>query len=272
MTTPFGASYSGTYDALYGEKDYAAECAFIEAQFAAHAAAHGAAHAAKQGAAGPGAPVRTVLDLGCGTGSHAIPLARHGYAVTGLDRSEAMLAQARAKAAAAELREPPSFVAGDVRHADLGRTFDAAIMMFAVLGYQTGNDEVLDTLRSVRRHLAPGAPFLFDVWHGPAVLKIGPSPRVKVVRAAGETLIRAADGALDVERQTCAVRYQLWRMRGTQLVDETEETHVMRYFFPQELALFLQMTGFALVAARTLDADRPPTESDWNVVCTARAV
>src|SRR2546427_8058403 len=38
---------------------------------------------------------RTILDLGCGTGSHDIPLARRGYQVTGLDQSPAMLSLAR---------------------------------------------------------------------------------------------------------------------------------------------------------------------------------
>src|SRR5207249_11212331 len=37
----------------------------------------------------------TILDLGCGTGNHSVPLARRGYRVTGIDRSASMIAQAK---------------------------------------------------------------------------------------------------------------------------------------------------------------------------------
>ena len=76
--TVFG-SYAQFYDILYQDKDYEAECDFLEQIFDRYA---------------PG-PVRTILDLGCGTGGHTLPLARRGYEVVGVDRSEKMLAEAR---------------------------------------------------------------------------------------------------------------------------------------------------------------------------------
>jgi len=69
----FDKLYAGTYDALYQDKDYEAECDFLQQVFARYAQA----------------PIRAILDLGCGTGGHALPLARRGYALTGVDRSEA---------------------------------------------------------------------------------------------------------------------------------------------------------------------------------------
>lgn len=254
MTTPFGAAYSGSYDAIYGEKDYAAECSLIEELLRTHARG----------------PVSSILDLGCGTGNHAIPLTQRGYAVTGVDRSEAMLALARAKAERAGVT--PIFGTADVRHVQLGREFDAALMMFAVLGYQIANADLLATLRAVRAHLAEGSLFIFDVWHGPAVVRIGPSPRIKVIETGDETILRAADGTLNSAQQTCLVTYQLWRLRGSQLVDRSEESHVMRYFFLPELRLFLQVAGFELVDVRTLEGAAAPTEDDWNMVCVARAI
>jgi ubiquinone/menaquinone biosynthesis C-methylase UbiE len=50
-------------------------------------------------------PVRRVLDLGCGTGGHAIALGRHGYELIGVDRSPAMLAVGQAKAESDVLSE-----------------------------------------------------------------------------------------------------------------------------------------------------------------------
>src|SRR3989442_14186093 len=56
---------------------------------------------------------RTILDLGCGTGNHDIPLARRGYQVTGLDQSPAMFSLARKKTTESRVRV--RFVRADMR-------------------------------------------------------------------------------------------------------------------------------------------------------------
>jgi len=176
---PFGDSYAEMYDLLYASKDYERECERVELAF----------QAARR-------PVRTVLDLGCGTGNHSIPLARRGYRVCGVDRSPGMLARARTKAAQSGAA-PPEFVSGDVRSMRLDRRFDACIVMFAVLGYQTTNQEVADTLENIHRHLEPGGIFVCDVWNGVAVLTIGPSQRMRTALDGDRRLIRASSGTLE---------------------------------------------------------------------------
>ena len=101
-----------------------------------------------------------VLELGTGTGHAAIPLARAGFEVWGIDSSEAMLDRARSKA---EDAENPRFIAGDMRDFQLGRTFD---LIFAGLGafhhLLTSNDQ-LACLRCVADHLAPNGLFVCDL-------------------------------------------------------------------------------------------------------------
>lgn len=272
MTGVFGSGYAAVYDALYGEKDYEAECTVIERLFAAHAG-------------GSGGSVATVLDLGCGTGGHAFPLARRGLRVTGVDRSAAMLTRARAKAA--ELAAPgtalPDFAEGDIRALSLDRTYDAAIMMFAVLGYQNGNDELAAALSSVRRHLRPSGLFLFDVWYGPAVLHQRPGDRVRTVVRGDERIVRATRPVLDVRAQICRVDFEVQRIVGDRLVGEVRETHAMRFFFERELELALAAAGLRLEALRAFPpverepaerelAEREPDETSWTVIGVARAV
>jgi len=74
-----------------------------------------------------GPPPRTVLDLGCGTGRHAVGLARAGYRVTGLDLSPGMLARARARAEAAGVEV--EWVEGDARAFARPGAFDAAVCL-----------------------------------------------------------------------------------------------------------------------------------------------
>jgi len=245
MSEPFAGLYAEAYDALYGDKDYAAECDLIERLFAT-----------REGG------VASVLDLGCGTGNHAIPLAARGYRVTGVDRSADMIAAAAAKAG-----DGVVFRTGDIREVDLGRRFDAVLMMFAVLGYQTADRDVLAALVTARRHLEAGGLLIFDVWYGPAVLQQRPSGRIKKTAR----FVRTAESELDLAHNLCTVRY---RIEGETTVGrrQSDFVHRMRYFFAPELALFLESSGFrALRLGAFPDFERAPDETTWNVLATATA-
>ncbi|HEY3057848.1 MAG TPA: class I SAM-dependent methyltransferase [Chloroflexota bacterium] len=247
----FGPEYAAAYDALYEDKDYFAECAQVEDAFQLH---------------GIG-PVRRVLDLGCGTGGHAVILAERGYQVVGVDRSPAMLERARQRASSAR------FELGEIAGLDLGETFDAVLMMFAVLGYHAANVDVQAALEAVRRHLKPGGLFLCDVWYGPAVLHEGPSERVKVIGAADNQMIRVASGQLDTRHHICTVRYHLWRLEHGQLAAEIREQHRMRYFFPLELEFLLSAARLELIRLGAFPKlEDEPNNDTWNVGVVARAL
>jgi len=252
----FGKVYADQYDLLYGDKDYEAECNLIEQVFQRDAKD----------------PVKSILDLGCGTGKNAIPLARRGYQVTGVDLSADMLEHARQKAnlLVDSSSKSPAFFRGDVRSIDLGQHFDAVLMMFAVLGYQLTNHDVLSTLQTVRRHLKPNGLFIFDVWYGPAVLAIRLSDRVKVIPTQDGKLIRIASGTLDINSQLTEVNYHVLKISGDKLVSEIDEVHKMRYFFQQELEMALNQSGLFL---RTLTAfpnlTKPADETTWNTLIVA---
>ncbi|MEP6619508.1 MAG: methyltransferase domain-containing protein [bacterium] len=259
MSDTFGAAYAGQYDILYQDKDYDAEVAMLERVFERHELKGNA-----------------VLDLGCGTGQHAIRLARRGYDVTGVDRAPEMLAIARVKAEQSldEVAPQPSFVEGDVTSVRLGGSpYDAVLMMFAVLGYQVTNEAVRASLRTVRAHLRPGALFICDVWYGPAVLSVRPSERTKVVDAPDGQVIRSVRTHLDSFAHRADVSYRVWRLRGKEVIAEMKETHSMRFFFPQELAILFEDAGLSLLELRAFgNTDTQPTEGTWSVLAVGRAV
>jgi SAM-dependent methyltransferase len=252
MTEVFGADYSDSYDALYADKDYVAECDLIEKIFE-----------------GSGRPVRSLLDLGCGTGRHSVGLAKRGYEIVGVDLSEAMLGRARRRAIG-DLAGSTTFLRGDIQTIQLDRRFDAVLSMFAVVGYQISDDAVRSTLANVRCHLEPGGLFIFDVWYGPAVIAVGPSERVKVVATDDGEIERKASGTLEPEGHLCTVKYNL-TFRRPGVPDATAfEAHRMRYFFEDELGEFLRGAGLTL---RTLtafpDVDHAPSAESWNVLAVA---
>jgi SAM-dependent methyltransferase len=249
--TVFGPDYAGAYNALYQDKDYAAECDLLERVFSDYARS----------------AVHSVLDLGCGTGGHSAVLAERGYTVVGVDRSSDMLRGARSRNTSAH------FQLGDITDLQLEETFDATLIMFAVLGYLTRNDKICAALNGARRHLRPGGVLFADVWYGPAVLAQRPSERVKVIDLAdGGQVIRVASSELDTRRDVCTVSYHLWRMESRRLLAEVREQHAMRYFFEPELESMLASAGFELVHCGGFpELDQEPSERTWNVAFVARA-
>lgn len=247
-------NYAKFYDTLYREKDYTGEVDYIERLF-------------KKYAEKP--PIQTILDLGCGSGGHAIPLVERGYQVTGVDRSAEMLSAAREKSKG----DNPEFLQSDLTDIALGRKFDAVISMFAVLSYITENRDLLRAFQKIREHLRPGGLFFFDAWFGPAVLTDRASDRYKIIENSGERVIRFAHPQMDILSHTVIVNYKVMRLSGNQLIDEFDESHPMRFFFPLEVEHYLQTCGFELLSMHTfMNEECPLTENEWNMAVIARAI
>lgn len=256
MNKIFAGNYADLYDYLYMDKDYRLECQLIDKML-------------KKFSKGK---VKTVLDLGCGTGNHVLPLAKMGYQVDGVDRSPFMLKNAKQKLKLSGLKSV-HFYQGDIRDINLKKTYDIVTMMFAVLGYQLENNDVECTLKNVRRHLKTRGTFIFDVWYGPAVLAVKPSQQIKISQVGSGKVIRSANGELDTLNSTCNVFYHLWYMQKNKLIKEIQETHTMRYFFKTELDYLCKNNGLLLKCVTAFPKiEEQPSDKTWNIIGIAQAV
>ena len=105
---------------------------------------------------------RAVLEVACGTGRVAIRLAREGFAVVGLDLSEAMLDVAREQSAGLDNIH---WVQGDMRSFELGEAFGLVIIPgHSFQNLLTAADQ-LACLESIRRHIAPGGLLVVHLDH-----------------------------------------------------------------------------------------------------------
>jgi ubiquinone/menaquinone biosynthesis C-methylase UbiE len=103
-----------------------------------------------------------LLDVPCGFGRHSVPLARAGYRVVGVDRSEALLAEARRRAGGARW---PKLTRADYRELPFAdASFDGAINLFTSLGY-LGDEEDTRALAEIGRVLRPGARLVIEAMH-----------------------------------------------------------------------------------------------------------
>ena len=112
-------------------------------------------------------PGMSILDLGCGSGRHAVALALSGYEMTGLDLSPVMLSAARRLA-----EDNGVQISWENRRMEdlegLG-PFDAVISMFAAFGYY-GPQGDFEVLRAVHRVLRPGGKILLGLSNAPGTI------------------------------------------------------------------------------------------------------
>ena len=104
-----------------------------------------------------------ILDLGCGTGSMTLELARRGYDMTGVDYSPEMLDIARERAEKEEIGEGILWLCQDMREFELYGTVDVTVSCLDCINHLTSVKDLKRCLSLVHNYLIPGGLFIFDV-------------------------------------------------------------------------------------------------------------
>lgn len=251
MTNVFDA-YASYYDLLYRDKDYPGEAEHVASLVHEHNPA-----------------ARQILELGCGTGLHAIQLAKRGYQVHGVDISPIMISTARNQIPSALIGRL-SHEEGDIRNIRLARKFDAVISLFHVASYQTSQNDIRAMLHTAAEHLDSGGIFIFDFWYGPAVLTQQPEVRIKRFENDECSLIRIAQPTIYPNENIVEVNYTILATdRSSSTTKEIHESHRMRYFFLPELLELLESAGFSANPAFEWETKRPLDLNTWNSAISA---
>ena len=197
-----------------------------------------------------------VLEIACGTGRVSIPIARLGFAVTGLDIVPGMLALARSKSA----HLPTRWVEGDARVFDLGEQFRLIFLTGnAFQAFLTRADQEA-LLERVRAHLHDEGLFAFET-RNPRWANLETRDQeeewqtyTNLHRTRGRDVRVSKTQAYDHVAQILHwTTYRRWRA-GDQ--EQTKITRIaVRYTFPQELAALLYYNGFTIIRQY----------GDWNL-------
>jgi len=240
--------YSDYYDLLYSDKDYEGEARYVGDLIRQNAPT-----------------AYSVLELGCGTGTHAVLLAQQGYEVTGVDMSQTMLDKAvdRKALLANDVTSRLDFQLGDARTYRTDRKFDVVISLFHVFSYQNTNDDLLATFETAAQHLRPGGILIFDYWYGPSVLTQRPEVRVKRLENDRCKVLRIAEPEIFPSQNVVNVNY--WMLIDSLVEGRTEritETHTMRYLFIPEIEA-LSLKHFRPRCHYAWMCTRAPGFADW---------
>ena len=237
---------AASYDGLMADGSYRRRAAFLERRLKKSAI-----------------PVRTVLDLACGTGTLACLLAQKGYEVLATDGSEEMLTQAAAKAA--ELDRPPFFLHQAMPRLRLAQPVDAVVSTLDSLNYLVRERDLRETFRRVRRALKPGGLFLFDV-----------NTPYKLRRMDGQIYMDETEEACCVwrtffseKRQICVYQVDLFRLRSDGAWERSFEEHRERAWTEEALRRYLAEAGFSDLRLTGDLTDKPPklNEDRWQFEC-----
>ena len=244
----FGDLYSQYYDLLYSDKDYEAEADFVNTLVRENSN-----------------NVKTLLDMGCGTGAHAEIFCNKGYEVHGIDLSEDMLKIAKMRRKGKE--ENLTFSHSSIQDLNLNKKFDAIVSLFHVMSYQNSNSELIKAFVAAKNHLKEGGIFIFDFWYGPAVLTDLPETRVKRLVGEKMKITRISEPLIHSQSNIVDVNFDVFiENLTTKEIFEKKELHKMRYFFDTELELICEQVGFNIQQKYMWMSQKKPNLNSWNVV------
>jgi SAM-dependent methyltransferase len=183
-------------------------------------------------------PRASILDLCCGPGRHSLHLARHGFSVTGVDRTKTYLEQGRKQAEKEGLKV--EFIQDDMRTFCRPDTFDVAINLFTSFGYFEDINDDRKVVENVCRSLRESGMFLIDT--------MGKEVLARVFR--GRDWYEVNDIVVLQERNVCRDWSWLenrWIMIKDGKVEEYKISH--RLYSAAELAALLSDCGFGTIDA-----------------------
>jgi len=204
-------------------------------------------------------PGAHVLDLSCGPGRHSLELARRGYRVTGVDRTERFLAQARRRAEEEGL--DIEFVRADMREFRRPEALDAVINLFTSFGYFEDRADDRRVIENLHASLRPGGKLLIEMMG-----------KERLARIFRERDWHPIEGGFFLEERKLS---QAWSWIETRWIlvrngEVTEFTIAHRLYSGWELVHLLEECGFVEVEAYGGLSGRPYDQDAERLAVVAR--
>ena len=213
-----------------------------------------------------------VIELGCGTGRVAIPIALSGIDVVGLDSSSLMIERARQKAnqtGASNLK----LVQADMIDFKLDDKFPLAIVPFHGLLSLLSLEDMERTLLNIRRHLTPEGKLIFDIFVPDLNMMVqeGDVPyhfRDVTDPNTGRRLVIWNQASYDSYSQIMSIRSTIEELDlNGRVASKMYRDFSLRYIFRWEMHYLLQVCGYDTLELygdfRRQDFDENSTEMVW---------
>ena len=241
------------YDTLFSAKDYAGE---VDAVFR-HCTSY------------PLQPLEHILEIGCGTGSHTVEIARDPRVqVTAVDVDPEMLALAQTKAEQAS-KKNVSFATS----CSASRNVDLCVALFNVVNYICGDESLHTFFEDIMSSLRSGGIFIFDCWNGTAALLDPPGSKAyEQEDCEGQKVSCHLTSQTDLVKKITVLNYQLdlFDQSGKKIESGNYQLE-QRLWTPLQVKAALQKAGFEVVTVCIpFEFEQAANDSDWKIMFVCR--
>jgi len=219
------------YDKIWGKRDYDADVKFLADFFRKY-------------------HCRSVIDIGCGTGNHALRLSKMGYQVTGVDVSSTMLEIAKAKDKEAKIK----FIKGDMKKLEKvvpkGQRFDAAICLGQVFSHLMTNKDVQALLNRLHKILKQNGLFVFSARNAKKINEeyLNKLRLDHIINEEKLQLLILTYNIRDLQDSNIIVWNPIYLIKQNSKVDLQIREHKLRWFKFSTLKKIITEKGFKIVA------------------------
>ena len=208
---------------------------------------------------------KTILDLGCGTGSILLPLAQEGFDVIGVDLSPEMLTEADHKAMEAGVSV--RLACQDMTELDLGEQADCILSLCDCMNYLIEDGQLESDFQSIAAHMKKESLFLFDM-----------NTEYKFREVLGQRAFGSAEEAAayiwendyDEEEKINEYYVSFFIEQENGLYERVEEYHYERAYTTEEVAQALQAAGMELLEVTDGYSFAKPHEKSERLLFAAR--
>ena len=139
--------------------------------------------------------------------------------------------------------------------------------MWNVIGYLPSYGDLENLIRKVNQFLKYKGLFIFDCFNGLAIVKQGARKiyKARLIEDTGEWIYRDGIPKVDLMNQTFNMKYHYTLKKDSNIIEEFDEEHKMKFYYPQEMKRYLEDIGFEVLEITNVTDGNPATEDDWDI-------
>jgi len=201
------SKYADYYDALYKDKNYSKESEYIEKIINKFAGKK-----------------LNILELGCGSGSHAFILQKKGHNIVAVDRSKKMINLAKKKDKYNKIK----FLTKDLTKFVSKKKFDVIILLFHVINFLPTKKDLEIFSKNSSKNLKKNGIIVFDFINYDGVVSDKPQKKIKIVNQKNLRIIRETEPELIQDKNLLNIKFKMIIKKKNCIVDEFQETHKLK--------------------------------------------
>lgn len=204
--------------------------------------------------------IKSILELGSGTGSHAYFLLKKGFNLTCVEQSKDMISNFRLRSKKLKI------INKDLKNIKLKKKFDLVLSIFHVINYMVKENDLKSFFNTASIHLKKNGYLVFDTWHYPAV-KYNPPKVTKKIFKDDSLIINRLAIPKKISNKIYKIKYNLSILNKKNLKKfKYSEIHRVRSFDNHELVKYAKKFNFKKINNYAFLKKINPNKNNWGAI------